>query len=198
MIKYPLYAYLALIFISRLAFRHRECVRAVGDGAAGRSGPERRQGAIFCLLPLALMQLGPCVEYGLRSLGFIGPAPEGGGFFAMMRPGNAAAGLVLFAAGTILAAAASRHLSRAWVEEPGALCTEGIYAVVRHPLYAAYLVQGAGGMLMLGALWSWAGYALAGVLILVRTLLEDRAMAGRFDAFAEYRRRVKRLVPGIF
>ena len=198
MIKYPLFAYFALIFVSRLAFRHRECVRAAGGGAAGRSGGERRRGALFCLAPLALMELGPLIEYMLRYWGLITPAPEGDGFFAMMSPGNAAAGLVLFAAGTALAAAASRQLARAWGEAPGTLYTGGTYAIVRHPLYAAYLAQGAGCMLMLGAVWSWALYGLAVLLVLVRTVQEDRELAARFEAFDEYSRRVKRFIPGLF
>lgn len=198
MIKHPAYVYLALIFLSRMAFRHRECVRATGGGAAGRTGPERLRGALFCLAPLALMQLGPLVEYVLRFKGVIGPAPSDAGFFAMMSPGNAAAGLVLFAAGTALATAASRQLARAWGEAPGTLYTGGTYAIIRHPLYAAYLGQGAGCMLMLGAAWSWALYGLAVLLILVRAAQEDRELAARFEAYQEYRRRVKRFIPGLF
>lgn len=196
--KYPIYAYLAMMFLSRLAFRQRECVRAGAADAGGAARAGRWGGALFCLAPLGLMQFGPLVEYVLRYKGLLGPAPGGDGFFAMMKPGWSLAGLMLFALGTALAAAASRQLARAWGEAPGTLCTGGVYAVIRHPLYAAYLVQGAGCCLMLGARWSWAAWGLAALLILVRVAAEDREMAARFEAFGEYSRRVKRLLPGVF
>jgi protein-S-isoprenylcysteine O-methyltransferase Ste14 len=193
----PIYAYFGLILISRFFFRHRECVRAADgvpvDGAGGR----RAEGALLCLLPLGLMQIAPLIEYWLRYWRIRG-TPLAAEFFALVRPGNAAAGILLFAAGTLLAARASRQLARAWRVAPGLLFTGGLYAVIRHPLYAAYLVQGAGCMLMLGARWTWIALGVAAILIAVRISIEDRELAGRFPAFAEYARRVKRLIPGVF
>jgi protein-S-isoprenylcysteine O-methyltransferase Ste14 len=194
---WPIFVYFGLILISRLLFRHRELVRAAAPGEKGQPGPERLQGALLCLLPLGLMQMVPFFEYWVRFWPIRGTelAKE---FFALVSPGNAASGVILFAAGTLLASRASLQLALAWREAPGELYTGGLYAVIRHPLYAAYLVQGAGCMLVLGARWSWIAYALAAALILTKLRQEDRDLAARFEAFAGYRRRVKRLFPGVF
>jgi protein-S-isoprenylcysteine O-methyltransferase Ste14 len=192
---WPIYIYFGMVLFSRLLFRHRECVRAASRGPVGWS---RLQGVLLCLGPLALMQLAPFAEYWLRYRGVIGPGRGSDDFFALVGPANMASGAALFAAGVLLAGRASRQLAAAWRETPGQLCTAGIYSLVRHPLYAGYLVQGAGCMLTLGSRWSWIGYGLAAVLILLRIWLEDRELAGRFPESADYFRRVKRLVPGVF
>lgn len=192
-----LFAYFAIILVSRFFFRHRELVRAAGDGARGQPGPERCRGALLCLLPLGIMQIAPFVGYWLHYFP-IRDTDRANNFFALLSPGSSAAGVILFAAGTLLAARASRCMARWWHESPGGLCTTGPYAVIRHPLYAAYLLQGAGCMLMLGAAWSWVAWGLAAALITVRVLQEDRELANRYPDFEEYSRRVKRLVPGLF
>ncbi|HOX07180.1 MAG TPA: isoprenylcysteine carboxylmethyltransferase family protein, partial [Planctomycetota bacterium] len=114
-------------------------------------------------------------------------------------PPTMIAGLLVFAAGTLVAAVAARQLAAAWRDDSRGLCTSGLYAVVRHPMYAGYLLQGAGYSLMLGAIWSWALYGLVVPLLFARILVEDREMAGLFPAaFPAYRGRVRRLVPFIF
>ncbi len=192
-----IYIYFGMIFVSRVLFKHRELVRAAGPGIKGQSGPEKRRGACFCLLPLALMQITPLVEYWIRYW----PIRDDAGakdLFAVSPIGNAAAGVILFVAGTLVAARASRQLARAWREAPGALYVAGLYSVIRHPLYAAYLLQGAGCMMMLGSRWTWIAYVLAAALVLVRVFQEDRELASQYPAFEAYSSRVKRLMPGIF
>jgi protein-S-isoprenylcysteine O-methyltransferase Ste14 len=193
----PIYIYFGLILVSRLFFKHRELVRAAGPGVTDQPGPQKRRGALFCLLPLGLMQIVPCVGYWLTYFP-VRETPVARRFFGLLLPGNAAAGLILFVVGTLLAARASRQLARCWRESPGELCVSGLYSIVRHPLYAAYLLQGAGCMLMLGAIWSWIAWGAAAVLIVIRTVQEDRELAAHYPAFEEYSRRAKRLIPGIF
>ena len=196
----PPYAYVVLMLLSRMAFRHRECVRARGEDGRERgdaSGGTVRQGMYLCMLPLGLIQIGPLAEYLLRGKGWIPPLPQNDGFFAITDPIRLTAGLVLFGLGVLLAAKAGRRLARSWHESPNLLCTAGPYATIRHPMYAGYLLQGAGCGLMLGALWSWALYVPALVLIVIRISVEDRELAGCFPGFDEYRRGVKRLVPGV-
>ncbi|MHC4914438.1 MAG: methyltransferase family protein [Planctomycetota bacterium] len=193
----PIYAYFALILISRLFFRHRECVRASGREGGARSGGGRAPGLLFCLLPLAMMQLAPFFEYWVRLWPMRG-TDAAKDFFALLTPGGFASGIMLFAAGVALAARASRQLARGWAQAPGQLFTGGIYSVVRHPLYAGYLVQGAGCMLILGARLVWVLYAVAAALVLVKVYLEDRELGRCFPEFPEYARRTKRLVPGVF
>jgi len=129
-----LLVYALVLAVSRMAFRHRDCLRTEPDGAPR---PGRWRGALLCLLPLAMMQLIPFFEYMLRFRGFLGPPLPGP---PLLIPATAGSGLLVFAAGTALAAVASRQLGRAWRESPGALFTGGLYSVVRHPMYAGYLV----------------------------------------------------------
>ena len=66
-----LYAYVAMILLSRVAFRHRDLV------VTGEDAPSpRRLGlrGLLCLVPLGLMQLGPFFEFFLRYRGKIGRA----------------------------------------------------------------------------------------------------------------------------
>jgi protein-S-isoprenylcysteine O-methyltransferase Ste14 len=137
------------------------------------------------------MQLAPCVEFVLGYKRIVPGFVEG-------CPPTFGPGLMVFALGTALAAVAARQLARGWREAPGELVTTGLYAYLRHPMYAGYIVQGAGCMLMLGAVWSWALYGLAILLVFWRTIREDREMAAvRPAEFAVYRAKVKRFIPGV-
>jgi protein-S-isoprenylcysteine O-methyltransferase Ste14 len=188
-----LLAYALVLAVSRLGFRHRDRVQT-GPGGTGRSGQWRS--GLLCLLPLVLMQMAPFFEYMLRYQGILGPPLAGAPLFI---PAAASSGLLVFAAGTALAAVASRQLGRAWQASPGTLFTGGLYSVIRHPMYAGYLVQGAGCMLMLGALWSWALYGLAVPLVFARIAVEDRELAELFpEEFEAYRAQVRRLIPWVF
>jgi protein-S-isoprenylcysteine O-methyltransferase Ste14 len=84
------------------------------------------------------------------------------------------------------------------IQEGHALVTDGIYRHVRHPSF-------------LGMLVAWAGWALVfrssvGVLLLVPAIpvllaridAEEALLASEFPAYAEYRRRSWRLVPGVY
>jgi protein-S-isoprenylcysteine O-methyltransferase Ste14 len=184
--------YVLAMIASRFALRHRDCVSAAED----RADPRGRLGrATRCLLPQGLMELGPFVEYMLRTLGWLSPGVAD----ALALPATMLPGGLAFAAGTILAAVASRQLAGCWREDRFVLCTSGLYGVVRHPMYAGYLVRGVGCGLMLAACWSWALYALAAALIVLQVAAEDRELAARDpEAFAAHRARVRRLVPFVF
>jgi len=91
------------------------------------------------------------------------------------------------------------QIMRRQKESGQSLISTGPYAVVRHPFYAAVLFMCVSTALLLG---SW--YGLAGVLVLaaglvVRSLLEDRALREKLEGYADYARRVPyRLVPGVW
>lgn len=190
--KGPVIVYVLAVVASRLAFRHRE--RALAEAPEGSGGGPpggHGEGVLFCLLPLSLMQLSPCVEFVLRYWGLI-PG------YTREWPPALGPGLLVFAAGTALAAVAARQLARGWEESPGELVTTGLYGHLRHPMYAGYIVQGAGCMLMLGVLWSWALYGLALLLVFWRTVREDRELAAARPAeFAIWKGRVKRFIPRV-
>ena len=75
----------------------------------------------------------------------------------------------------------------------------GPYALVRHPMYAAFLLWLPGAALLLG---SWAALAASAVVVLplvIRTELEDRMLARELAGYEAYRARVRyRLVPGLW
>lgn len=75
------------------------------------------------------------------------------------------------------------------------LRTSGVYACVRHPIYAGLLVGGFGAALLRARLTSviaWVG--LLGVL-LVKARLEERKLAARFSDYRSYAERTPRFLP---
>lgn len=76
--------------------------------------------------------------------------------------------------------------------------TAGIYRVVRHPMYASYVVLESGYLLQSLSLRN-AGIVAVGVLCNVgRTLAEERVLAGN-EEYRGYCRRVRRrIVPGVW
>ncbi len=75
----------------------------------------------------------------------------------------------------------------------------GPYQHVRHPGYVGAIGFSLGVPLMLGSLWALIPGALASVLLVLRTFLEDNTLARELPGYAVYRERVRyRLVPGIW
>jgi len=98
-----------------------------------------------------------------------------------------------------------RDLGRAWsvtleIREQHRLVTHGIYMRLRHPMYAAFWLWAASQALLLP---NWiaglSGLVGFGTLFFCRVGREERMMLERFGAeYAEYMRRTKRIVPGIY
>jgi protein-S-isoprenylcysteine O-methyltransferase Ste14 len=75
----------------------------------------------------------------------------------------------------------------------------GPYRYVRHPGYAGFILSGACTALLLGSLWALVPAAISGVLLVVRTALEDRTLCAELEGYEAYARRVRyRLVPGVW
>ena len=78
------------------------------------------------------------------------------------------------------------------------LVTRGPYAVVRHPLYAAYFLIQFGYVLQSMALWNILVMVLACGCNIGRVLTEERLLGTSAD-YAAYRQRVRwRLLPGVW
>lgn len=75
------------------------------------------------------------------------------------------------------------------------LRTGGLYALVRHPIYAGLLLA-AGSVTLAGSSW-WrvAVLVLLVALLDVKARFEERHLAQRFPGYAAYARRTPRLVP---
>ena len=79
------------------------------------------------------------------------------------------------------------------------VCDSGPYAFVRHPGYVGGLLFMLATPLMLGSLWGLVPQVTGGVLLIIRTALEDRKLQKELPGYADYARRVRyRLVPGLW
>lgn len=83
-------------------------------------------------------------------------------------------------------------------KDDGQLITSGIYARLRHPLYASVIALGFAWAL----LWrSWPALGLAAAQILffdAKARREERWLRELFPDYAAYARRVKRFIPGLY
>jgi protein-S-isoprenylcysteine O-methyltransferase Ste14 len=84
-------------------------------------------------------------------------------------------------------------------ERGHAIVTTGLYAYVRHPMYAGAILLLIGIPLLLG---SWYGLALAPVLVVgfaIRAVLGERTLQAQLPGYADYAARVRyRFVPLIW
>ncbi|WP_295802442.1 isoprenylcysteine carboxylmethyltransferase family protein [uncultured Microbulbifer sp.] len=79
------------------------------------------------------------------------------------------------------------------------VCDSGPYRFVRHPGYAGNILALFGIVLALGSVWSLIPAAVALVIAVIRTALEDQALQGELPGYRDYARRVRyRLIPGIY
>jgi protein-S-isoprenylcysteine O-methyltransferase Ste14 len=75
----------------------------------------------------------------------------------------------------------------------------GPYALVRHPLYLAGFFVFAGIPLALGSYWALIPVVVAAIVIVVRTVLEDRMLQNELEGYKDYASCVRyRLIPGIW
>jgi protein-S-isoprenylcysteine O-methyltransferase Ste14 len=96
-------------------------------------------------------------------------------------------------------------LGRNWsntlqVREGHALVEGGVYRRLRHPMYLALLLYGAGQALAMPNFVAGPAFLVAfAILVAVRLPAEERMMAAAFgDAYAAYAARTKRLLPGLW
>jgi protein-S-isoprenylcysteine O-methyltransferase Ste14 len=77
--------------------------------------------------------------------------------------------------------------------------TTGPYAVVRHPMYAGYILWLLAAPVALGSVPALVPSALVAVGVLVRTVLEDRSLHAELPGYPEYAAKVRwRLLPHVF
>ncbi len=89
-----------------------------------------------------------------------------------------------------------RLVGQAELSSSGEMKTDGIYARLRHPRYAAMMISTLGACLMAArpVMWCVAGAWAAVVAMMIR--VEERELVARFGgAYEEYRRQVPALIP---
>lgn len=127
------------------------------------------------------------------------------GWSPVVRGGVFTAGLILTIAGygIIVWSMGANPFFSAVVriqEERGHQVAEGgPYQLIRHPGYLGAILFSVGVPLLLKSWWALIPGVLAVIAFVVRTALEDQALAEELPGYEEYRRRVKfRLVPGVW
>jgi protein-S-isoprenylcysteine O-methyltransferase Ste14 len=113
-------------------------------------------------------------------------------------------GFLLLVASTAFTMWARIRLGRMWSASPNELQrdhelrTDGPYAVTRHPIYTGLLGMVLGTVLLNGLGGSLGLLIIGGAFLAARIPIEERLMSKAFpDEYAQYRRRVPRLVPGL-
>jgi len=110
--------------------------------------------------------------------------------------------VVLGYALTVWATAANPFFSlivRIQKERGHTVAAGGPYRFVRHPAYVGGVVLYLATPVMLGSLWALILGGLSALLMVVRTVLEDKMLLNELDGYKDYTRRVRyRLVPGVW
>jgi protein-S-isoprenylcysteine O-methyltransferase Ste14 len=79
------------------------------------------------------------------------------------------------------------------------VCDSGPYRIVRHPGYAGNIPPLLGIVLALGSVWTLIPAAVALIIAVIRTVLEDQALQDELPGYQDYTRRVHyRLIPGLY
>jgi protein-S-isoprenylcysteine O-methyltransferase Ste14 len=125
---------------------------------------------------------------------------------SLLRPGGAnpawidPLGLTLQGIGVVVGAFGYLALGRSLGLVPAhrGLVTSGIYRVVRHPLYASYVIAEIGYLVQSPRLWNLAVLVIAWTCQAVRLLSEERLLSLDPD-YRSYRERTRwRVVPGLW
>ena len=79
------------------------------------------------------------------------------------------------------------------------VCDTGPYRFVRHPGYAGNILPLFGIVLALDSVWTLIPTAVALLIMVIRTVLEDRTLQEELPGYRDYAQRVRyRLIPGIY
>ena len=113
-------------------------------------------------------------------------------------------GGIMMLCGGIVAYNANREISENWSpvidkSEDQQLVTAGVYQYVRHPLYFTGLLIHSGSNIYFNNTWAWITTLLVLIAILYRIPREEKALINKFgDAYLEYKKNSRALIPGIF
>jgi protein-S-isoprenylcysteine O-methyltransferase Ste14 len=98
----------------------------------------------------------------------------------------------------IIAAKATLGRSFGLMPANRGIVNRGIYRIVRHPIYAGYLITHTAFLMAHPTAWNAALILISDTALLVRALYEERTLAGD-GAYAEYMAQVRwRVLPGCF
>jgi protein-S-isoprenylcysteine O-methyltransferase Ste14 len=105
-------------------------------------------------------------------------------------------GFILISLGYAFAAWA---LVRIQTDRGHMVCDSGPYRFVRHPGYAGNILALFGIVLALGSVWTLIPAAVASIITVIRTALEDLTLQEELPGYRDYARRVRyRLISWIY
>lgn len=79
------------------------------------------------------------------------------------------------------------------------VCDSGLYKIVRHPAYMGSVIQAIGFPLLFGSLWSIIPVCLLIILLITRTILEDKTLQNELEGYPEYSRKTRnRIIPYVW
>jgi protein-S-isoprenylcysteine O-methyltransferase Ste14 len=113
-------------------------------------------------------------------------------------------GLALTAGGLAFAIWARRALGTNWsaipsIKKDHELIQHGPYRLVRHPIYTGVLLALLGTCLSEGRVWSAFLFGMATMFLILKLKVEEGLLARQFpEAYPDYRRRVKTLIPFLY
>lgn len=77
--------------------------------------------------------------------------------------------------------------------------TDGPYQYVRHPAYLGAILYELAVPVLLASWWALIASGLSAILLILRTVLEDRTLQAELTGYVDYARQVRyRLLPGIW
>lgn len=80
----------------------------------------------------------------------------------------------------------------------GQLVTAGPYRYVRNPMYCALLLFAAAVVLAYDDPWKIAAWIALALMLVAKAMLEERGLREQHAGYAEYEKRVRRFIPGLF
>jgi len=84
-------------------------------------------------------------------------------------------------------------------KETHKVITSGPYRVIRHPMYAAFIILMLSVPLLLGSYYALIPGLLTGVLFVFRTIFEDKMLHEELQGYPEYAQKTRcKLIPGIW
>ena len=80
----------------------------------------------------------------------------------------------------------------------GRLVTSGPYRYVRNPMYCAVLLFAAALVAAYADMWKIACWLALALVLGAKAMLEERGLRAQHAGYAEYAKRVRRFIPGVF
>lgn len=112
-------------------------------------------------------------------------------------------GWVVLASGLFLAFAGLAALGKDLTPLPepregGSLRTGGVYGLVRHPIYGGIVLAALGVSLQSGSILGMSGALVALGFFDLKARAEEQRLESAYPDYTAYRRRTKRLIPGLY